>query len=164
MAEVHDVFKLFDNDGDDSVKISDIATVLRSLGYEPPAKALKDFADEAKKLDEFDTGKVKYDVFLTFVEKSKEYANLSAQDASKELDGMRDGILHFFEGVSLKKLREGENKTIPIKTVKHLLSHCGEKMAEEELDELIKDVNMKCKVEDGRVDFQDFKKMLLASS
>lgn len=164
MGEVQEVFKLFDVDGEGTIKIREIATVLRSLGYAPPESVLNEMTAEAKKVDEYNRGTVTEALFVTFVEKAKEYNKATEGDASKELDALRNGILHFFEGVSTKEINAGKvANMVSLQVLKRLMASVGEKMMDREMEEFLTEVRNNCKVEGDRVDFNDFKKMLLSN-
>eukprot|EP00397_Hematodinium_sp_SG-2012_P047416 GEMP01053925.1.p1 GENE.GEMP01053925.1~~GEMP01053925.1.p1 ORF type:complete len:166 (+),score=48.19 GEMP01053925.1:172-669(+) len=165
MGEVQEVFKLFDVDGEGTIKIREIATVLRSLGYAPPESVLNEMTAEAKQLDQYNRGTVTEALFVTFVDKAKEYNKATEGDASKELDGLRNGILHFFEGVSSKELKSGNlTSMISIKVLERVMASVGEKMIDREMEEFLTELRKHCKVEGDKVDFNDFKKMLLSPS
>jgi len=162
MGEVSEVFKLFDVNGEGTIKQKEVATVLRSLGFAPPESVLNEMLAEAKKADQYNRGTVSEDMFVRFAAKAKEYSRATEGDAAKELDAFKDGILHFCDGVSVKDIQDGKAPTtINLKEVTRCMEKLGEKMMDREIEEFVAEVRKVCKVEGDRVDFEDFKKMLL---
>eukprot|EP00746_Dinoflagellata_sp_MGD_P016521 gnl/MRDRNA2_/MRDRNA2_137366_c0_seq1.p1 gnl/MRDRNA2_/MRDRNA2_137366_c0~~gnl/MRDRNA2_/MRDRNA2_137366_c0_seq1.p1 ORF type:complete len:194 (+),score=46.24 gnl/MRDRNA2_/MRDRNA2_137366_c0_seq1:80-583(+) len=158
--EIQECFHLFDQEGTKSIQIKEIGTVMRSLGLAPSEAVLRDIVTEAKKKD---SSKVLFTDFLEYVKRVKALESEKSVDAVKELEGMKLGMLHFFDKVSKKKLREDPPTTVKLADLKHLLSSVGEKMSEEEMDEMMKEVRTNCQVQDGRVSFDDFVKLLVAT-
>merc|ERR1712107_801898 len=109
--EVKEVFKLFDQDGQ-GIKIKEIGTVLRSLGLATTEAQLKNYVAEATKKDK---NYVQFNDFLVYVrEQQKVEAQQSTGDIASEMQGMKTGILHFFDKLSTKQIRESPPKTVKI--------------------------------------------------
>lgn len=154
--EIHEVFKLFDQDGS-GIKIKEIGTVMRSLGIAASEAQLREFAVEAAKKD---GTYVQFPDFNSYVKRAQTVEADKHVDVAKEMQGMKVGLLHFFDKMSQKQIRESPPETVKINDLKHLLSSVGEKMTEEELEEFARELRGSCRIQDGRVDFDDFVKLL----
>lgn len=78
------------------------------------------------------------------------------------MQGMKDGVLHFFDKLPHKQLRDTAPDTVKLSDLKHLLSSVGEKMSEEEIEEMTKEIRGTCRIADGRVNFEDFVNLLMS--
>lgn len=154
--EVEEVFKLFDQDGS-GIKIKEIGTVMRSLGLAASEAQLREFRAEAEKKDQT---YVQFPDFLGYVKRMEKVEATKSVDVAKEMEGMKIGLLHFFDKLTTKQLRESPLPTIKIADLKHIMSSVGEKMTEEELEEMARELRNSCKIEDGRVVFDDFVNLL----
>uniref|UniRef100_A0A7S0AIB1 Calmodulin n=1 Tax=Pyrodinium bahamense TaxID=73915 RepID=A0A7S0AIB1_9DINO len=157
-AEIHEVFKLFDQEGS-GIKIKEIGTVMRSLGLAAPEAQLREFVAEAAKKD---SNHVQFSDFMGYVRRAQTMEADKSVDVAKEMQGMKNGIGHFFDKLSHKQIRENPPDMVKIADIKHLLSSVGEKMAEEEIEEMAREIRNSCRIQDGRVSFDDFVKMLQA--
>ena len=81
-------------------------------------------------------------------------------DVVAKLEPMHVGMLHFFDKVSPKQIRESPCETVKINDLKHILSSCGEKLSEEELEEMAKEIRTNCTTSDGRVNWKEFVAMI----
>lgn len=162
-GEVKEVFKLFDQEGGNTIKIREIGTVMRSLGLSPPEQALKEMRNEARKADTYSTERVNYDLFLAFVKRAQDLSSKEDVDANKELKGMKMGMLHFMDKIPSKQLHENPPESVKVTDLRHIMATMGEKFSEEELEEFMKDVRANCEVVDGRVNFDEFVKMIMTN-
>merc|ERR1719436_1731131 len=130
---------------------------MRSLGLATTEKPLRKYVVEASKKDkQF----VQFGDFLGYVrEAQKDEAAQTTGDIESEMAGMKTGILHFFDKLNPKQIRESPPDSVKIADIKHILSSVGEKMSEEEIEDMAKEIRNSCKVEDGRVKFDDFVKI-----
>ncbi|CAE8722445.1 unnamed protein product, partial [Polarella glacialis] len=100
--EIHEVFKLFDQDGG-GIKIKEIGTVLRSLGLAASEDQVREFIADAKTKD---PNAVQFPDFMEYVKRSEAMEATKSGDVAKEMAGMKTGILHFFDKLSTKTMRE----------------------------------------------------------
>mmetsp|Transcript_99890 Transcript_99890/g.298348 ORF Transcript_99890/g.298348 Transcript_99890/m.298348 type:complete len:163 (-) Transcript_99890:62-550(-) len=156
-AEIHEVFKLFDQEGS-GIKIKEIGTVMRSLGLSASEAQLREFAAEAAKNGMY----VQFSDFMGYVRRAQTVEAGRSVDFAKEMGGMKTGIMHFFDKLSYKQIQDNPPDMVKVADIKHLLSSVGEKMSEEEIEEMSKEIRNTCKVQDGRVSFNDFVAMLQA--
>eukprot|EP00440_Ansanella_granifera_P033586 gb/GFBE01036446.1/.p1 GENE.gb/GFBE01036446.1/~~gb/GFBE01036446.1/.p1 ORF type:complete len:163 (+),score=66.98 gb/GFBE01036446.1/:1-489(+) len=156
--EVQEVFKLFDQDGG-GIKIKEIGTVMRSLGLAASEAQLRDFMAEATKKD---SSGVSFADFLGYLRRAETTEAAKSVDVAKELEGMKSGLLHFFDRLPSKQIRENPPDSVKISDIKHLLSSLGEKMTEEEIEDMAREMRQSCRQTDGRVNFEDFVNLLKA--
>mmetsp|Transcript_7112 Transcript_7112/g.15342 ORF Transcript_7112/g.15342 Transcript_7112/m.15342 type:complete len:165 (+) Transcript_7112:79-573(+) len=154
--EIEEVFRLFDQDGS-GAKVKEIGTIMRSLGLGTSEADVQEFMAEAAKKDK---NFVQFADFLVFVKRAQSTETDHPVDVAKEMAGMKLGILHFFDKLNPKQIRDSAPDSVKIVDLKHILAAVGEKMSEEEIEEMAREIRTCCKVSDGRVDFSDFVTMI----
>merc|ERR1711953_1451618 len=131
---------------------------MRSLGLATTEKQLREYVAEASKKDK---NFVQFSDFIGYVrEAQKVEASQTTGDIATEMAGMKIGILHFFDKLNSKQIRDSPPDSVKVADIKHILSSVGEKMSEEELEDMAREIRKTCKVEDNRVKFDDFVNML----
>ena len=130
---------IFDKDGDGTITTKELGTVMRSIGRTPTEAELQDIIDE---VDGDGNGVVDFQEFLTMM-----------AGEIKEAHGKR-GILEKFRVFD----RDG-NGTISSAELKHVMAKLGEKLSDEEVDEMMRaaDING-----DGQVDYEEFVAIMTA--
>jgi calmodulin len=143
LNEVKEAFQLFDTESNGGISISQIPTVLRSVGLTPTETEVRRMVLQVQN----DTGIVKWSEFLPLAEQAHASTSKMKLDAVEDMKGLEAGMKRFF----------GESGTaVSVKNLRHVLSVVGEKLSDEEWRELQKELP----VEDGKVEFGDFVKML----
>mmetsp|Transcript_9177 Transcript_9177/g.20444 ORF Transcript_9177/g.20444 Transcript_9177/m.20444 type:complete len:166 (+) Transcript_9177:141-638(+) len=155
-SEILECFKLFDQEGS-GIKVKEIGTVMRSLGLVVTQAQLQEFAKEATAKDQ---NYVQFADFLAYARRAESSQADKQVDVKKEMPAMKTGMCHFFDKMSKKQMRDAPPDSVKIADLKHMLSAVGEKMSEEEIEEMAKEIRTNCKVNDGRVNFDDFVSML----
>lgn len=130
---------------------------MRSLGLAASEAQLREFRAEAEKKD---PAFVQFPDFLGYVKRTETVEATKSSDVGKEMEGMKVGLLYFFDKLTTKQIRESPPDSIKMADLKHIMSSVGEKMTEEEIEEMARDVRASCKMEDGRVNFADFVNLL----
>lgn len=133
-ANLKDVFALFDRSAKGSVPSSDIGDLLRAVGHNPTQADIGKLQDQHPK--EID--------FATF----KTLASESKADVGKPEDYIK--AFQIFDRDMTGFISLGE--------LKYILTSIGEPLSETEVDELLKNVQVK----DDQVDYADFVKSILA--
>ncbi|CAE7838565.1 PCM1 [Symbiodinium sp. CCMP2592] len=128
--EIQEVFKLFDQDGS-GIKIKEIGTVMRSLGLAASEAQLREFRAEAEKKD---PAFVQFPDFLGYVKRTERVEATKSSDVGKEMEGMKVGLLYFFDKLTTKQIRESPPDSIKMADLKHIMSSVGEKMTEDPAD------------------------------
>ncbi|XP_076096068.1 neo-calmodulin-like isoform X2 [Mytilus galloprovincialis] len=137
VSDFKEVFELFDKDGDGTITIKELDTVMRSLGQNPTENEVKEMV---QKVDTDGNGTIEFPEFLqmaTDMMKSVDLAD-EVRDAFRLFDKNGDGYVTASE-------------------LKTILSNNGEKISDEELDAMIKDADVDG---DGKINYQEFVSML----
>jgi calmodulin len=139
IAEFKEAFLIFDKDGDGSISIKELATVMRSLGQSPTEQELQNMIDE---VDEDGIGTIDFKEFLGLMAKKME-------DKDSEND-----LVDAFKGFDI----DG-NCFISALELKYVLANTGEKLSEEEIEEIIRETDTDG---DGFIDYREFIRILMA--
>mmetsp|Transcript_14090 Transcript_14090/g.23307 ORF Transcript_14090/g.23307 Transcript_14090/m.23307 type:complete len:152 (-) Transcript_14090:485-940(-) len=139
IAEMKEAFSLFDRDGDGAITLKELGTVMRSLGQTPTERDLKEMCDE---LQADGHTVIDFAEFLTLMaRKSKEaYTQDEILDAFRVFD--KDG-----------------NGYITTVELRHIMTNLGEKLTDEEVDEMIREADVSG---DGRVNYTEFVQLLMS--
>ncbi|XP_052058771.1 neo-calmodulin-like, partial [Mytilus californianus] len=113
----------FDKDGDGTITIKELDTVMRSLGQNPTENEVKEMV---QKVDKDGNGTIAFPEFLQM-----------ATDMMKSVD-LADEVRDAFRLFD-KKNGDGYVTAPELKTI---LSNNGEKISEEELDAMVKDADV----------------------
>jgi Ca2+-binding EF-hand superfamily protein len=132
--EYKEAFDMFDRDKNGLVNIKELSNILRSLGHELTDQDMIDLNDRDKKYE--------YEDFLNIMGR-----------INKESD-IEDELIEAFKIFD----KEG-NGHIPSSEFKHIMLTLGERLSEDEIDEMIKEADYK---DDGYIDYRQFVKILLS--
>ena len=134
--EYKEAFQLFDKDNDEKITAEELGIVMRALGANPTKQRIGEIV---KEFDKEGTGKFDQETFLQIM---IEYG--------QEVDSTED-IKKAFEIFDKEK-----NGYISASELKHVLTTLGEKLSEQEVDDLFKEIG----VEDGLINVDDFVKLI----
>ena len=139
IAEFKEAFALFDKDGDGSITTKELGTVMRSLGQTPTEAELQSYI---KEVDANKNGTIDFPEFLSLMAKKMETQESEEEirDAFKVFDKDNTGL------ISAAELR-------------HVLTSIGEKLSDEDLDDLLKEIEVD---EHGNIAWQEFVKTLMS--
>ncbi|KAL4238659.1 hypothetical protein ACF0H5_003366 [Mactra antiquata] len=138
LIELKQAFKIFDKDGDGTISTQELGTVMRSLGQDPSEDELLDIINE---IDEDGNGLIEFDEFVTLM--SKQFAQ----------EGSEKDIMEAF------KVFDPDNLGyILASDLRHIMTTKGDKMTDEEVDEMIEDADLDG---DGHIEYEEFVKMLM---
>nr|BAF35972.1 myosin light chain [Molgula tectiformis] len=121
IQDIHETFSLMDTTGNDTIALNMVGTVLRALNLNPTE------ADICKVLnnptaDELATKKVTFNEFMPILAQTKKQAE-------------RGSYEDFVEG--LRVFDKENNGTVLGAELRHVLATLGERMSEEEVDQLM---------------------------
>jgi calmodulin len=139
IAEFKEAFSLFDKDGDGTITTKELGTVMRSLGANPTEAELKDMIEE---IDVDGDGTVDFPEFLTLMARKM-----------KDVDSEEEIIEAF------KVFDKDGNGFISAAELRHIMTNLGEKLTDEEADEMIREADVDG---DGMINYEEFVKMMMA--
>jgi len=132
-------FSLFDKDGDGKITSKELGTVMRSLGQNPTEAELREMIQE---VDTDGNGTIDFPEFLTMMARKM-------QDSEGE-EEIREAFKVFD--------KEG-NGFISAAELRHVMTNLGEKLTDEEVDEMIREADVDG---DGQINYEEFVKMMMA--
>lgn len=137
LDELKEAFVIFDRDNDNKINMQELATVMRSIGFSPTQADLQAIQQEyGNRL--LDIGEVQNVISRRAPPPETED---SVRDAFRIFD--KDGTGY----VSASELR-------------HVLTHLGEKLSDEEVDEMIREADI---TGDGQVNYDHFVNILCSA-
>ncbi|KAG5329287.1 CALMB protein, partial [Acromyrmex charruanus] len=131
ISEFKEAFMLFDKDEDGTITMAELGVVMRSLGQRPSETELRDMVNE---VDQDGNGTIEFNEFLQMMSKKMKSADGEDElrEAFRVFDKNNDGL------ISSKELR-------------HVMTNLGEKLSEEEVDDMIKEADLDG---DGMVNYE----------
>ncbi|KAJ3030537.1 UNVERIFIED_CONTAM: hypothetical protein HDU68_008680 [Siphonaria sp. JEL0065] len=139
ISEYKEAFSLFDQSSSGSISTAEIGTVIRSLGQNISQKELKELI---KEVDTSNKGSIDFPEFLTMMARK-----------------LKDGDNSTDIKAAFRVFDEKNTGSISAKELKHVLTSMGEKLTNEEVDQLIKDANADAQ---GRIQLDDFMRVMLS--
>mgnify|MGYP003710829761 CR=1 FL=1 len=140
IAEFKEAFSLFDKDGDGTITTKELGTVMRSLGQNPTEAELQDMINE---VDADGNGTIDFPEFLTMM--ARKMKDTDSEEEIKE---------------AFKVFDKDGNGFISAAELRHVMTNLGEKLTDEEVDEMIREADVDG---DGQINYEEFVKMLMAS-
>jgi calmodulin len=137
ISQYKDAFSLFDKDSDGTVPTKELGTIMRSLGSNPTQSELLDLIHE---LDPHGEGKIDFGQFLTAM--GKGYRQPDTEDQIRE---------------AFKIFDKENSGFVSAEELKHVMLNLGEKLTQEEVDEMLRQANVK---NDGRINYAEFAKVM----
>ncbi|CAF2716859.1 unnamed protein product [Rotaria sp. Silwood2] len=122
IAEFKEAFSLFDKDGDGTITTKELGTVMRSLGQNPTEAELQDMINE---VDADGNGTIDFPEFLTMMARK-----MKDTDSEEEI---REAFRVFD--------KDG-NGFISAAELRHVMTNLGEKLTDEEVDEMIREADI----------------------
>jgi len=139
IAEFKEAFSLFDKDGDGTITTKELGTVMRSLGQNPTEAELQDMINE---VDADGNGTIDFPEFLTMMARKM-----------KDTDSEEEIVEAF------KVFDKDGNGFISAAELRHVMTNLGEKLTDEEVDEMIREADVDG---DGQINYEEFVKMMMA--
>ncbi|CAL9127696.1 unnamed protein product, partial [Musa textilis] len=153
IAEFKEAFSLFDKDGDGQIPLlplslddprcittKELGTVMRSLGQNPTEAELQDMINE---VDADGNGTIDFPEFLNLMARK-----MKDTDSEEEL---REAFRVF---------DKDQNGFISAAELRHVMTNLGEKLTDEEVDEMIREADVDG---DGQINYDEFVKVMMAN-
>lgn len=121
IAKFKEAFSLFDKDDDGTITTRELGTLIRSLGSNPPECILQNLIDE---IDAYDHGTIDFFEFLSLMARK-----------TKDTEIEKELIETF------KVFDKDGTRLISAPGLRYVLINLKEKLSDEEIDELIREVN-----------------------
>ncbi|XP_035213789.1 calmodulin-A-like isoform X1 [Stegodyphus dumicola] len=133
VAEFKEAFLLFDKDSDGMITAAELGVVMRSLGQRPSEMELRNMVHM---VDKDGNGTIEFDEFLSMMSKKLQESDSETElrEAFRVFDKNGDGF------ISPSELR-------------HVMTNLGEKLTDEEVDDMIKEADLDG---DGLVNYNEF--------
>lgn len=138
IAEFKEAFSLFDKNGDGTISDKELGVVMRAIGQNPTEAELTDMINE---VDADGNGTIDFPEFLTMMSRKSTVS-------CDEEDELRQAFKTFD--------RDG-NGLITAAELRHVMTNLGEKLTDEECDEMIKEADLDG---DGMVNYDEFVRMM----
>lgn len=136
IAEFKEAFSLFDKDGDGTITNKELGTVMRSLGQNPTEAELQDMVNE---VDADGNGTIDFPEFLTMM--ARKMKDTDSEEEIKE---------------AFKVFDKDGNGFISAAELRHVMTNLGEKLSDNEVDEMIREADVDG---DGQINYDEFVKV-----
>lgn len=134
ISEFKDAFSLFDKNGDNTIPSNTLGTVMRALGYNPTEAELHDLVQQ-------DDDSISFNQFKQIMANK-----MKDEDNEEEL---REAFRAFD--------KDGQGFISAIE-LKHVMTNLGEKLKEEEVNELFSEAGIEM---EGEINYEEFVTMIM---
>ena len=138
LIELREAFEIFDRDKDGFITIKELGEVMKNLGQAPTESELQDIINE---IDIDGNGNIDFKEFLGLM--SRKMRDTDAEEELMEAFKVFD--------------RDGNN-FITSSELKHVMLALGEKVTDEEVDEMIREADINS---DGCINYDEFVRMVM---
>merc|ERR1712029_142927 len=138
VSEFKEAFSLFDKDGDGQITTKELGTVMRSLGQNPSESELQDMINE---VDADNNGTIDFPEFLTMM--ARKMKDTDSEEEIRE---------------AFKVFDRDNNGFISAAELRHVMTSIGEKLTDDEVDEMIREADQDG---DGRIDYNEFIQLMM---
>ncbi|XP_061352557.1 calmodulin-2/4 isoform X1 [Gastrolobium bilobum] len=154
ISEFKEAFSLFDKDGDGMhlclvfdnfyrifccITTKELGTVMRSLGQNPTEAELQDMINE---VDADGNGTIDFPEFLNLM--ARKMKDTDSEEELKE---------------AFRVFDKDQNGFISAAELRHVMTNLGEKLTDEEVDEMIREADVDG---DGQINYDEFVKVMMA--
>ncbi|RDX82616.1 Calmodulin-related protein [Mucuna pruriens] len=139
ISEFKEAFSLFDKDGDGCITTKELGTVMRSLGQNPTEAELQDMINE---VDADGNGTIDFPEFLNLM--ARKMKDTDSEEELKE---------------AFRVFDKDQNGFISAAELRHVMTNLGEKLTDDEVDEMIREADVDG---DGQINYEEFVKVMMA--
>ncbi|MCJ1405472.1 hypothetical protein MMC11_008700 [Xylographa trunciseda] len=147
VSDFKEAFSLFDKNGDGQITSKELGTVMRSLGQNPSESELQDMINE---VDADNNGTIDFPEFLTMMARKM-------KDTDSE-DEIRANSHLAYQCEAFKVFDRDNNGFISAAELRHVMTSIGEKLTDDEVDEMIREADQDG---DGRIDYNEFVQLMM---
>ncbi|XP_056165993.1 calmodulin-7-like isoform X3 [Syzygium oleosum] len=140
ISEFKEAFSLFDKDGDGCITTKELGTVMRSLGQNPTEAELQDMINE---VDADGNGTIDFPEFLNLM--ARKMKDTDSEEELKE---------------AFRVFDKDQNGFISAAELRHVMTNLGEKLTDEEVDEMIREADVDG---DGQINYEEFVRVMMAN-
>ncbi|KFP03964.1 Troponin C, skeletal muscle, partial [Calypte anna] len=151
IAEFKAAFDMFDADGGGDISTKELGTVMRMLGQNPTKEELDAIIEE---VDEDGSGTIDFEEFLVMMVRQMK------EDAKGKSEEELANCFRIFDRVGPHPVSpscRNADGFIDAEELAEILRATGEQVTEEDIEDMMKDSD---KNNDGRIDFDEFLKMM----
>jgi len=138
ISEFKEAFQMFDKDGDGQIDSKELGTVMRSLGQNPSESELQDMIGE---VDADSNGAIDFPEFLIMM--GRKMKDTDSEEEIRE---------------AFKVFDRDNNGVISSAELRHVMTSIGEKLTDEEVDEMIREAD---EDGDGHIDYHEFVQLMI---
>jgi calmodulin len=139
LKEYREAFENFDKDHSGTISFKELGSMMKSLGQNPSDQELRDIISE---VDLDGNGYIDFNEFVMIMHKR-----------SKENDPEEDVISAF------RVFDKDGNGTISTKELRHIMTTIGDKLTDEEVNQMIEEADVDG---DGIINYEEFVRMMMA--
>ncbi|KAK1919154.1 hypothetical protein P3342_008878 [Pyrenophora teres f. teres] len=156
VSEFKEAFSLFDKDGDGQITTKELGTVMRSLGQNPSESELQDMINE---VDADNNGTIDFLVCHILASGNTALALTTAPEfLTMMARKMKDTDSEEEIREAFKVFDRDNNGFISAAELRHVMTSIGEKLTDDEVDEMIREADQDG---DGRIDYNEFVQLMM---
>ncbi|XP_046914562.2 myosin-2 essential light chain [Dermatophagoides farinae] len=140
-AQLEEIFQIFDTKGDGCIDVDQIGEVLRAMGQNPTEADIHRCSEPLREQQR--DQRITFEVFMPI------YQQISKNKDRYSFDDIVEGLRHFDTDGS---------GTIGAAELRHLLTALGEKLTEDEVEQLIDSTMID---DEGRINYETFVKAIM---
>ena len=139
LKEYREAFDNFDKDHNGSISLKELGSMMKSLGQAPTDQDLREIISE---VDLDGNGNIDFNEFITIMQKR-------TRDSDPE-----EEIISAF-----RVFDKDGNGTLSTKELRHVMTTIGDKLTDEEVDQMIEEADVDG---DGVINYEEFVRMMMA--